>query len=150
MSAFDKGFEKHFRRAIDGVMKVILYILASIIVVVIIFQLLKLIVVLKSLIFLAKTEESSKNAIVSVLNLFILIEFFRGILSYFEFDRLKLSYITDAVLVFIIREVMMAAFYHRLDLKLSLAYSLIIAALVLLRTLSIIYTPDREKVRHKK
>ncbi len=141
------GFEKSYRKIIDLIMKIVLYILASIIVVVIICQLVKLLMILKSFILLANTEESSKNTVVAVLNLFILIEFFRGILSYFEFDRLKLSYITDAVLVFIIREVMLSAFYHKLNLNLSISYSIIIISLVALRTLSIIYTPDKEK-RH--
>ncbi len=128
-------------------MRVILYLLATIIMLIIIFQLIKLILDLKDILFeFVKTDESSKKAVVSVLNLFILIEFFRGILSYFEFDRLKLSYITDAALVFIIREVMITLFYKHINLQLSVAYSIIIISLAALRTLSIMYTPDREKL----
>ncbi len=139
-------FEKAFHDFINNVMRIILYILATIVMLIIVFQLIKLIFELKNILFeFAKTEESSRNAVVSVLNLFILIEFFRGILSYFEFDRLKLSYITDAALVFIIREIMVALFYRHLDLKSSIAYSIIVISLSALRTLSIIYTPDKEK-----
>jgi len=140
-------FETVFNDTIKSIMKVILYLLAAIIMLIIIFQLIKLMLDLKDILFeFAKTDESSKKAVVSVLNLFILIEFFRGILSYFEFDRLKLSYITDAALVFIIREVMITLFYKHINLQLSVAYSIIIISLAALRTLSIIYTPDREKL----
>ncbi len=140
-------FETIFNSTIKSIMRVILYLLATIIMLIIIFQLIKLILDLKDILFeFVKTDESSKKAVVSVLNLFILIEFFRGILSYFEFDRLKLSYITDAALVFIIREVMITLFYKHINLQLSVAYSIIIISLAALRTLSIIYTPDREKL----
>ncbi len=139
-------FERLFRDTINNTMRIILYILALIIMLIIIFQLLKLLFELKDILFeFVKTDESSKKAVVSVLNLFILIEFFRGILSYFEFDRLKLSYITDAVLVFVLREIMITLFYKHMNLNLSISYSVIILALVVLRTLSIIYTPDKEK-----
>jgi uncharacterized membrane protein (DUF373 family) len=142
-----KKFEAAFNDAIKTIMSIILYLLAAIVMLIIIFQLVKLIFDLKDILFeFVKTDESSKKAVVSVLNLFILIEFFRGILSYFEFDRLKLSYITDAALVFIIREVMITLFYRHITLNLSLTYSVIIISLVILRTLSIIYTPDREKI----
>jgi uncharacterized membrane protein (DUF373 family) len=144
-------FERAFNKFINDVMKVILYILASIVMLIIIFQLGKLILELKNILFeFVKTDESSKNAVVSVLNLFILIEFFRGIISYFEFDRLKISYITDAALVFIIREIMIVLFYKHLDLNISIAYSIIVLSLAALRTLSIIYTPDREKKKFSK
>jgi len=140
-------FEEIFENAIKVMMRIILYLLASIVMLIIIFQLGKLVLNLKDILFeLVKTNESSKKAIVSVLNLFILIEFFRGILSYFEFDRLKLSYITDAALVFVIREIMIALFYKHIDLNMSIAYSIIILSLATLRTLSIIYTPDKEKI----
>ncbi len=141
-------FDSVFYDVIKKTMRIILYILATIVMLIIIFQLIKLILDLKY-IFLESMEanKSSKSAIVSVLNLFILIEFFRGILSYFEFDRLKLSYITDAVLVFVVRELMVTLFYHKLTLQLSAAYSLIILSLVALRTLSIVYSPDKEKKR---
>ncbi len=139
-------FEKFFNDLINNLMRIILYILASIVMLIIIFQLIKLVFELRSILFeFVKTDESSKKAVVSVLNLFILIEFFRGILSYFEFDRLKLSYITDAALVFVIREVMVALFYRHLDLKTSIGYSIIILSMAALRTLSIMYTPDKEK-----
>ncbi len=140
-------FEVIFNNTIKSIMRVILYFLATIIMIIIILQLIKLTIDLKNTLFeFVKTDESSKKAVVSVLNLFILIEFFRGILSYFEFDRLKLSYIADAALVFIIREVMITLFYKHITLNLSLTYSIIIVSLMILRTLSIIYTPDREKM----
>ncbi len=140
-------FEETFNNIIKAIMRIILYFLASIVMLIIIFQLIKLMFDLKDILFeFVKTDESSKKAIVSVLNLFILIEFFRGIISYFEFDRLKLSYITDAALVFIIREVMITLFYKHINLNLSITYSIVILSLATLRTLSIIFTPDREKM----
>ena len=133
---------KFIKKAMDF----ILYILAVLILIVIGFYLIKLVLDLKNILFSFPPSTQSLSASVeSVLNLFVLIEFFRGAMSYFDFDRIKLSFIADAAMVFILREVMIATFYHKLDFKMAIGYSIIMTAVAGLRTLTIIYTPDKEK-----
>ena len=133
---------KFIKKAMDF----ILYILAILILIVIGFYLIKLVLDLKNILFsLPPSTKSLSTAVESVLNLFVLIEFFRGAMSYFDFDRIKLSFIADAAMVFILREVMIATFYHKLDFKMAIGYSIIMTAVAGLRTLAIIYTPDKKK-----
>ncbi|WP_084042296.1 phosphate-starvation-inducible PsiE family protein [Hippea sp. KM1] len=127
-------------------MDFILYILSILILVIILFYLLKLIFDLKDIIFaFPPPNKTMSRAVEEVLNLFVLIEFFRGTISYFDFERIKLSYIADAAIVFVLREVMIATFYHELNFKMAIAYSVVILAIIGLRTLTIIYTPDMNK-----
>ncbi|WP_035588841.1 phosphate-starvation-inducible PsiE family protein [Hippea jasoniae] len=127
-------------------MDVILYILSILILLVIVLYLFRLIFDLKDIVMqFPPTSKTMSRAVEEVLNLFVLIEFFRGAMSYFDFDRIKLSYITDAAIVFVLREVMISTFYHRLDFKMAIAYSVVMLSIIALRTLTIIYTPDREK-----
>ncbi|WP_155825432.1 phosphate-starvation-inducible PsiE family protein [Hippea alviniae] len=129
-------------------MDVILYILSILILIVIVFYLIKLVWELKDVVMnFPPSNKTMSKAVEEVLNLFVLIEFFRGAISYFDFERIKLSYIADAAIVFILRELMIATFYHELEFKMAIAYSIVIAAVIGMRTLTIIYTPDREKFK---
>ncbi len=127
-------------------MDFILYLLSILILVIIVFYLIKLVWELKDVfVHFPPSNETMSKAVEEVLNLFVLVEFFRGAMSYFDFERIKLSYITDAALVFVLREVMISTFYHRLEFKMAVAYSLIMLAIVALRTMTILYTPERER-----
>ncbi|AEA33408.1 phosphate-starvation-inducible PsiE family protein [Hippea maritima] len=133
-------------------MDLVLYALSILILIIILFYLIKLIFDLKDVVLaFPPSNKTMSKAVEEVLNLFVLIEFFRGTLSYFDFDRIKLSYIADAAIVFVLREVMIATFYHKLDFKMAMAYSVVVLSIIVLRTLTIIYTPDLNKpVRLKK
>ncbi len=127
-------------------MDFILYILSILILVIIVFYLIKLVWELKDVVIhFPPSNETMSKSVEEVLNLFVLIEFFRGAVSYFDFERIKLSYITDAALVFVLREVMISTFYHRLEYKMAIAYSVVMIVIIAIRTLTILYTPDREK-----
>lgn len=49
-----------------------------------------------------------------VLSLFILVELSRSLVEYFEVHRLRLTLILDAVIVFVVREIMIQLFEHKL------------------------------------
>ncbi len=127
-------------------MDFILYMLSVLILAIILIYLIKLVWELKDIVIhFPPSNESMSKSVEEVLNLFVLIEFFRGAMSYFDFERIKLSYITDAALVFVLREVMISTFYHKLEFKMALAYSFVMVAIIVIRTLTILYTPERER-----
>ncbi len=138
-------------KIIKKVIRYIMYVLSIIVLIIIVCHLVRLVLSLGILFSLSgSSDRALSNAVVLILNLFVLIEFFRGVLSYFEFDRVKLSYITDATLVFVLREIMIAVFYHRLTLNKSITYAVIIVVLMLVRTLSILYPPNLRKHLEKR
>lgn len=87
--------------------------------------------------------------VTSLLTFFIVLELFKSLVEYFREHRLKLTFIVDATLVFLLREVMIGLYQHQ-SLPLQVA-ALAFLALVLgiLRTLAIIYSPmERKMVEH--
>jgi uncharacterized membrane protein (DUF373 family) len=69
------------------------------------------------------------DIIADVLTLFVLIELSRSLVEYFETHRLRLTYITDAAIVFVLREILIGLFKH--DLKAEMIYALSVFILVL-------------------
>ena len=84
------------------------------------------------------------NIIADVLTLYVLIELSRSLVEYFNTQRFRLTFIIDAALVFVIREILIALFKHELEPEMLYAYSAFILVLGALRIGSILVY-QREK-----
>jgi uncharacterized membrane protein (DUF373 family) len=79
-----------------------------------------------------------------VLSLFILIELSRSLVEYFEVNRLRMTFILDAGIVFVLREIMIKLFQHKLPPEEIYAMSLLLFVLGALRIAStLVYQRDR-------
>jgi len=81
--------------------------------------------------------------ITNILSLFVVIELLKSILEYFEHHRIKLTFITDAALVFVLREIMIGLFQHAMEAREVLALSALILVIGSVRTLAVLFSPDR-------
>ncbi len=81
--------------------------------------------------------------VTNILSMFIVIELLRGIIEYFTVHRLKITFITDAALVFVLREIMIGLYQHTLESGMIVALSALILVLGGLRTLAVIYSPEK-------
>ncbi|HEX8009407.1 MAG TPA: phosphate-starvation-inducible PsiE family protein [Casimicrobiaceae bacterium] len=79
-----------------------------------------------------------------VLTLFIMVELSRSLADYFTTHRLRLTFIVDAGIVFILREVMIKLFEAKIEIAELYALSALLAVLGTLRTASVIVF-QREK-----
>ena len=79
-----------------------------------------------------------------VLTLFVLIEISRSLVHYFTVHRLRMTYIVDAALVFVLRDVMIGLFEKSLPPDSIYALSALIFVLGALRTASVLVF-QREK-----
>ncbi len=79
-----------------------------------------------------------------VLTLFILVELSRSLVDYFDANRLRLSFIVDAGIVFVLREVMIKLYEHKISVEEVLALSLLLLVLGALRVASVLLF-QREK-----
>lgn len=52
--------------------------------------------------------------VTNMLSLFIVVELLKSIIEYFEVRRLKITFIVDATIVFILREVMIGIYQHKI------------------------------------
>lgn len=84
------------------------------------------------------------DIITDVLTLYVLVELSRSLVEYFKSSRLRLTYIVDAAIIFIIREVLINLFKHKVEPELLYAISVFLLVLGILRIASIVVY-QREK-----
>lgn len=61
-----------------------------------------------------KLTAGYQQIISDVLTLFIMIELLRSIVEYFSAKRLRMTFIVDAAIVFVLREIMIKLFEHKI------------------------------------
>lgn len=79
-----------------------------------------------------------------VLTLFILIELSRSLVDYFSTHRLRMTFIVDAAIVFVLREIMIKLFEHKISTSEIYALSVLVFVLGALRIGSVLVF-QREK-----
>ncbi len=82
--------------------------------------------------------------VINLLSMFVIIELLKGIIEYFEIHRVKLTFITDAAIVFILREVMIGLYQHKMAAIEICSIAVLLLVIGGIRTLAIIYSPDRK------
>ena len=82
-----------------------------------------------------------------VLTLFILIELSRSLVDYFSAHRLRMTFIVDAGIVFVLREIMIKLFEHKIAVAEIYALSALLFVLGGLRIASVLVF-QREKMMH--
>ena len=83
--------------------------------------------------------------ITDVLTLYVLIELSRSLVEYFNVHKLRLTYIVDAAIVFVLREILILLFKHEMKPEMIYALSVLLFVLGALRVSSILLY-QREKI----
>lgn len=90
--------------------------------------------------------------VTNILSMFIVIELLRSIIEYFTVHRLKITFITDAALVFVLREIMIGLYQHSLESGMIIALTVLILVIGGLRTLAVVFSPEKyleaEEAKH--
>lgn len=84
------------------------------------------------------------DIIADVLTLYVLIELSKSLVEYFNTKKLRLTFIVDAAIVFVLREMLISLFKHELKPEMLYAFSAFILVLGALRIGSILVY-QREK-----
>ena len=91
-------------------------------------------------------KDTFSFTVTNLLTFFIILELFKSLVEYFREHRLKLTFIIDATLVFILREVMISLYQHQSPPLLVTALAFLALVLGAVRTLAIIYSPMERKI----
>ena len=83
--------------------------------------------------------------VTNILSMFVVIELLRSIIEYFELHRLKITFIIDAAIVFVLREIMIGLYQHSLAYMDIIALAVLILIIGSIRTLAIIFSPEKAK-----
>lgn len=81
----------------------------------------------------------------NILSAFIVIELLASVIEYFEIHKMRITFITDASIVFILREIMIGIYQHNLNAITIGSLSILLLVSGIVRTLAIVYSPDKTK-----
>lgn len=130
---------KIFRKIIDSITTLFLYILLLTLVV----GMIKTLFDLRLTLF-TSLDIGFNHMISSVLTIFILIDLFNTFVDYHEHERIKLTYVTDATILIVMREIAVGMYAKEFDHNFIFALSSLILVLGIVRVLAIKYSPEHE------
>ena len=83
--------------------------------------------------------------VTDILSMFVVIELLKSIIEYFEVHRIKITFILDAAVVFMLREIMIGLYKHTLGAPEILALAALLLVLGALRIAAVRFSPERER-----
>ena len=86
------------------------------------------------------------DLIADVLTLYVLVELSRSLVEFFNTHKLRLTFIVDASIVFILREILITLFKHQLTSEMIFAFSALLLVLGALRIGSILVHQQEKKI----
>ncbi|MFY1110202.1 MAG: phosphate-starvation-inducible PsiE family protein [Methanosarcinaceae archaeon] len=78
----------------------------------------------------------------SVLTIFILIDLFKTFVDYREHEEIRITYVTDATILIVMREIAAGVYAQRFDYQFILGLSILLFTLGIIRALDVKYTPN--------
>ena len=123
-----------FNRVIAGIFGLMMVV----IILVLVIGVADLFVDMRDLVLEHKIRSGYLEIIYDVLTLFVMIELLRSLAEYFNSKRLRMTFIADAAIVFVLREVMIKLFEGKADPGQIYAMSALIVALTVLRVGSVL------------
>ena len=135
-----------FRLIFDKVIAIVFSVMLVFITISIIIGVFRLFFILGQLIIHDELTKDYQQIIFNVLTLFILIELSRSLIDYFNTNRLRLTFIVDATIVFVLRELMVQLFEHSIMPDQILALSTLLFVLGALRIGSFVVYQREKKM----
>jgi uncharacterized membrane protein (DUF373 family) len=88
-------------------------------------------------------ESGFNHMVTSVLTVFIVIDLFKAFVDYHENDRIKLTDITDATILIVLREIAVGLYAQKLGYEFVLSLATLLLVLGIMRVLAVKYSPAK-------
>jgi uncharacterized membrane protein (DUF373 family) len=131
---------KIYKKVIDLIIKIMI----PLVIVTLLMGIIRIFLDLKSVFYSSTIASGFDIMITNILSMFVVIELLRSVVDYFKIHRLRVTFIADASLVFILREVMISIYKNTVDPMHIASLSLLILVIGGVRTLAIIYSPEKK------
>ncbi|MEL5848459.1 MAG: phosphate-starvation-inducible PsiE family protein [Candidatus Igneacidithiobacillus chanchocoensis] len=95
--------------------------------------------------FNLRQEQVISSLVADVLSVFVLIELFRTFTDYLEYHRIRLRVLAEVAIVFILRELFIGLYAHRLGPLDLLATAALLAVLIAARIAAIQFVPHHDR-----
>lgn len=132
---------RYFKKIIN----ILIELLIPVVILALLIGVAKILIDLKGVFNAPRISQGLDLIIENILSLFILIELLKSIVEYFEIERLKITFIIDAAIVFVLREVMVGLYRHNIEYPTTLAMTGFLLVAGIIRTMAIKYSPDLTK-----
>ncbi|WP_048194840.1 phosphate-starvation-inducible PsiE family protein [Methanococcoides methylutens] len=133
-----------FDNIIRHVTTVILYILILALIVGVVKILASLVLIILATLGGDFLEINFTNVVFSVLTVFVLIDLFKTFTDYREHEQVRLTYITDATILIVMREVAAGIYAQKIEYEFLLSLAAVLVVLGAIRVLAIKYPPQEE------
>jgi uncharacterized membrane protein (DUF373 family) len=90
------------------------------------------------------------DLIADVLTLYVLVELSRSLIEYFSSHKLRLTFIVDAAIIFVIREILIELFKQKIEPDMLYALTAFLFVLGALRTAAILVYHQEKNIAHLK
>ncbi len=130
---------KYFTRIVDGMIKFMI----PLVIIALLMGIARVILDLRSIFGSQTLAVAFDLMVTNILSMFIVIELLRSIIEYFSVHRLKITFITDAALVFVLREIMIGLYQHSLQQGMIIALAVLILVIGGIRTLAVVFSPEK-------
>jgi uncharacterized membrane protein (DUF373 family) len=127
---------KIFKTIIDLVTIIILYIL----ILALLSGVINILLQIKSILFGA-LGGGFGQIVSSVLTIFVLIDLFKTFVDFREHEEIRITYVTDATILIVMREIAAGIYAQRFDYQFILGLSTLLLILGIIRALDVKYPP---------
>ena len=86
-------------------------------------------------------ESGFNHMVTSVLTVFVVIDLFKAFVDYQENDRIKLTDITDATILIVLREIAVGLYAQKFGYEFVLSLATLLLVLGIMRVLAVKYSP---------
>jgi Predicted membrane protein len=90
-------------------------------------------------------ESGFNHMVTSILTVFVVIDLFKAFVDYQENDRIKLTDITDATILIVLREVAVGLYAQKFGYEFVLSLATLLLVLGIMRVLAVKYSPAETK-----
>jgi Predicted membrane protein len=131
-----------FKTITDFVTSIVLYILLLALLV----GVLHIVVDIKSL-FYGTSTDGFVPIVAGVLTIFVLIDLFKTFVDYREHEEIRITYVTDATILIVMREIAVGVYVQRFDYEFILGMSILLLTLGIIRAMAVKYPPIKSNHR---
>jgi uncharacterized membrane protein (DUF373 family) len=129
---------RHFKALFDWTIRIVFSVLIVVLTLSIIIGTARMFMTVGDLVAAGDLSRDFLRIISDVLTLFILIELSRSLVEYFSTARLRMTFIVDAAIVFVLRELMIQLFEHKITPPEIYATSVLLLVMTVLRIGSVV------------
>src|SRR5512145_163050 len=135
-NVFKINQNKIFKTVIDLVTVIVLYIL----ILALLSGVINILLDIKSILF-GTLGGGFGQIVASVLTIFVLIDLFKTFVDFREHEEIRITYVTDATILIVMREIAAGVYAQRFDYQFILGLSTLLLILGIVRALDVKYPP---------